>query len=262
MKLPDQVTKFGMVGERKALALLSLGFYATIFGIMGLIAMAQLPEWTACFFGLGACYLIGFFAVAADWFWGRWFAIGLGWSGLTMAVMSVVATRQLIPAMVVFGITHAIISVCLLGEKMAAVYEAKPEWRVRWNLDDNGVVRIKNSVTRVAASLPSLIMWALAPRDGGEMLLLALVVLGTFGLIRGRTWGVMALFASSVVALYTSIFGATDYYYSTGSTLSFLDFSTVPPALHGTAAGLFLLLATGPFVLPMLSYLARRKLSE
>src|SRR6185436_9720780 len=119
---------------------LCLGFYATIFTVMGLIAMAQLPEWTACFFGMAACYVIGFFAVAADWFWGRWFAIGLGYSGLTMAVMSIIATGQIMLQMAVFGVMHGLVSGCLLGEKMAACYEAKPEWRARWNLDEQGVI--------------------------------------------------------------------------------------------------------------------------
>jgi hypothetical protein len=263
MKLPDQVTKFGFVGERKAMALLCLGFYVTLFGIMGLIAMSQIPEWTACFFGLGFCYLIGFFAVAADWFWGRWFAVGLGYSGLWMAGLAMVTTRQLNPAMMVFGITHAIISVCLLGEKMAAQYEAKTEWRERWHLDDQGVIRIRQTVQRAAASLPSLIMWVLAPRDGGQVALLALTAVGIWGVVRGRTWGVMALFGAGAATLAMAIAGPADYYYSMGSTLSsVLDVSAVQPALHGGVAGALLLFATLPFARPIFGYLARRHLSE
>src|SRR5690349_14716497 len=125
MKLPAWVSQFGLVGERKALSLLFLAAYATLFGLMGLIAMSQIPEWTACFFAMAAVYAVGFFAVAADWFWGRWFAVGLGYSGLTMAIMAVVATRELSPAMMIFGAMHGLMSVCLLGEKMQAVYEAR-----------------------------------------------------------------------------------------------------------------------------------------
>src|SRR5262249_46491047 len=136
MKLPPQLTRFGLVGERKALALLCLGVYATLFGLMALIAVGQLPEWVACFTGLAICYAVGFLAVAADWFWGRWFAIGLGYSGLTMAILSVVATREVLPQMVVYGVMHGLVSLCLAGEKMAAVYEARPEWRARFHLDD------------------------------------------------------------------------------------------------------------------------------
>src|SRR5689334_1099607 len=106
MKLPAQLTQIGFVGERKALALLCLGVYATLFALMALIAVGQLPEWVACFSGLAVCYALGFFAVAAGWFWGRWFAIGLGYSGLTMAILSMVATKQVLSEMVVFGVMH------------------------------------------------------------------------------------------------------------------------------------------------------------
>jgi|SRR5579871_2105745 len=264
MKLPEQVTKIGFVGERKAVALLCLGFYVTIFAVMGLIAMAQIPEWMPCFFGLAVCYAAGFFAVAADWFWGRWFAIGLGYSGITMAVMSVLATRQLLPTMVVFGVMHALVTLCLMGEKMAAVYEAKTEWRQRWNLDDNGVLRIKNSVTRAAASLPSLIMWALAPRDGAAIAVVALAAIGVFGLIRGRTWGVIAVGVSGVAAIWGAVTApGTDYFYSMGSTLgSTLDLSTIAPGMAAIAGGTFALLAAAPFALPIIKYVARRRLSE
>ncbi len=263
MKLPDQITKLGFVGERKAIALLCLGFYATIFAVMGLIAMAQLPEWTACFFGLAACYVVGFFAVAADWFWGRWFAIGLAYSGVSMAAMAIIATRQLIPSMVVFGVMHAIAALCMMGEKMAAHYEARTEWRQRWQLDDAGVVRIKNSVTRAAGMLPSLIMWALAPRDGAALAVLALGVVGTVGLIRGRTWGVLALAGAGVGALWGAIASPVDYYYSMGSTLDrMLDVSAINPAASAAVAGALALAATAPFACPVARWLASRRLSE
>jgi hypothetical protein len=257
MKLPEQVTKFGLVGERKALALLCLGFYSTVFAVMGLIAMAQLPEWTACFFGLAGCYTLGFFAVAADWFWGRWFAVGLGYSGVTMAVMSLVATHEILMPMVVFGVMHALVSTCLLGEKMAARYEARDDWRKRWNLDDQGVIKIQRSVTRAATSLPSLIMWALAPRDGAALAVLAVATVGLAGLLRGRTWGVMALGLAGVGALSAALAAPHEYFYTTG--VSSLDYSAYVAAhLCALVAGVLLVAAAAPFVRPIARHIAAR----
>jgi hypothetical protein len=249
MKLPEQVSQFGLVGERKALALLVLGFYATVFMIMGLIAMSQLPEWTACFFGLSVCYGVGFFAVAADWFWGRWFAIGLGNSGLMMAIMSVVATREVIPSMVVFGAMHAVVSLCLLGEKMAGVYEARTDWRAKWNLDDQGVIRVKHSVSRAAASLPSLILWALAPREGAALAVLALTAVGLFGMLRGRTWGVLAIAGAGVASIASALGASGQYFYSMDLSSPYM--TGVPAQAFGFASGALLLLAAVPFLRPM-----------
>jgi hypothetical protein len=253
MKLPDQLTQFGYVGERRALALLCLGVYATLFGLMSLIAMSQLPEWVACFVGLALCYGLGFFAVAADWFWGRWFATGLGYSGLTLAILSVVATQQVLPQMMVYGAMHGLIALCLAGEKMAAAYEARPEWRARFQLDDAGVLRIRRSVTRAAASLPSLIMWALAPRDGAALAVLALGLVGLVGLLRGRTWGLLAIAVAGAWALASSLSGAGEYFYTID--LGPLDASALTPALCAAASGALLLTAVQPFARPLLARL-------
>ena len=100
MKLPgvDRLGSLGFVGERKALALLCLGFYSTLFFLVGLSARTELPEWVPVFFGMMAIYVTAFVAVAAEWFWGRWFAVGLGYWGMTMTVMAFVSTRMLPPA--------------------------------------------------------------------------------------------------------------------------------------------------------------------
>ncbi|MSP61003.1 MAG: hypothetical protein EXR72_11790 [Myxococcales bacterium] len=265
IKLRERLTHVGFVGERKAMALFSLGFYATIFTIMGLIAMSNLPEWTACFFGLAACYGIGFFALAADWFWGRWFAIGLGNGGLTMAVMSLVLTLlrdpdvfgEIFLQMAIFGLTHAIVSGALRGEKMAAVYDARAEWRQRWKLDDQGVLRIKHSVTRTAASLPGLIMFALGPREGAAMAILAVGVVGLCGLLRGRTWGVIALGGAGIAAIASSFGASHEYFFSLGAAP--LQIASVPPAMFGVLSGVLLVLAALPFTKPVLAFVLRRR---
>ena len=67
-------------------------------------------------------------------------------------------------------------------------------------MDDFGVARLQKTVTRSAASLPSLIIWALAPKEEG----MAFAVAGCrgaraggcsacAGLVKMRSWGVLAL---------------------------------------------------------------------
>src|SRR5438270_1336820 len=122
MKLPfmDKLGSVGLVGERKAISLLCLGFYVTLFFMIGLSARTELPEWVPVFAGMFAVYVTAFMAVAAEWFWGRWFATGLGYWGCTMAVMAFVTTRSLPTPMIIFGVMHALTALCLQGEKMAA----------------------------------------------------------------------------------------------------------------------------------------------
>ena len=81
---------------------------------------------------------------------------------------------------------------------MASRYELQATWRERYAMDEFGVARLGKAVTRGAASLPTLIMWALAPREGDQMLLLGglallLAVGGLSGLVRLRSWGLLAL---------------------------------------------------------------------
>ena len=85
----------------------------------------------------------------------------------------------------------------LAGKKMAARYDLQEGWRQRYGMDEFGVARLRKTVTRAAASLPSLILWALGPKEGqggccwplaGIATLLA-VAAGLRGLVRLRSWG-------------------------------------------------------------------------
>jgi hypothetical protein len=268
IKLPfvDKLGSVGMVGERKALALLCLGFYMTLFFMISLSARTELPEWLPVFTAMTLMYGVTFFAVAAEWFWGRWVATGLGYWGLTMTGMALVAARGLPPAMIIFGIMHGLIAACLAGEKMAAAYDAKPEWRERWKLDDQGVIRVRKSVTRAASSLPALIMFALAPRDGAGSLLapaaLTLALLGIGGLLARRTWSVFALGSAGMATLGLllrapfpletyDVLSVSSIHVSVGSL-----FMNAPE--YGAFASALLIAATLPFFMPMMSYLRRR----
>jgi hypothetical protein len=264
MKLPgvDRLGSLGFVGERKALSLLCLGFYCTLFFLVGLSARTELPEWVPVFFGMMVIYVIAFVAVAAEWFWGRWFAVGLGYWGITMTVMAFVSTRSLPPAMVIFGSMHALIALCLLGDKMAAAFDAKPEWRERWKLDEQGVLRVKKSVTRAASSLPALVMFALAPRGEQALAhtaLLTLAVVAAFGvgsLLLGRTWGILTLAATGATALVLlPLFTPPPASLAAASLFGGLLPLIEMPRLAIAFAGVMLISSATPFLRPMRRYL-------
>ena len=58
MKLPfmDTLGSVGLVGERKAMALFCLGFYTTLFFMIGLSARTELPEWVPVFSAMTLMY--------------------------------------------------------------------------------------------------------------------------------------------------------------------------------------------------------------
>ena len=100
-RLPLLEGGFGLAGERKAIALLCLAFYMAFYWLLSLILYnappdePQLRAWWACFAALGGVYGTAFFALGADWFWARWFAVGLGYSGLTVAGWGMVQMRAI-----------------------------------------------------------------------------------------------------------------------------------------------------------------------
>jgi hypothetical protein len=266
MKLPymDALGSVGLVGERKALALLCLGFYTTLFFMIGLSARTELPEWVAVFAAMTLMYGLTFFSVAAEWFWGRWFATGIGYWGMWMTVMAWVTARTLPPAMIIFGSMHAIIAVCLAGGKMAAIFDAKPAWRERWKIDDQGVIRVRKSVTRAASSLPAVIMFVLAPREGQEALALAafaLVVFGIGGVLMRRTLGVLALGAGGVATAALVLIGGTPAHVSLvyqSAGFGACSGMTLTPWL-GVIGATLLFAAALPFVRPMAAYVLHRR---
>jgi hypothetical protein len=270
MQLPgvSRLGNLGMVGERKAVALLCLSFYATLFFLITLSARSELPEWAPCFAGMTLLYLVTFVGVAAEWFWGRWFAIGIGYSGVTMALMTLVSTRSLPPPLMIFGGMHGLVALCLMGEKMAAHFEAKPEWRERWNLDEQGVVRVRKSVTRAASSLPALVLFALAPRgEAAAIAVTGLAVLGLFGLLEGRAWGVLTLGASGLASLGLALVAAaggaswSGFYAMALQPMGNLVGAPVflAPAVLVGGAGLLLCAAWAPFAGPIARHLTRSR---
>jgi hypothetical protein len=246
----------GYERERAAVALLSLSFFGILYF---LVALNAPPGWAPVFAGLMICYLTAFLALAAQWFWARWFASGLGWSGFMLGVMSLVMIGWH-PSLAIYTVLHGIIVVALLGGKMSSRYELQATWRERYAMDEYGVARLGKAVTRGAASLPTLIMWALAPREGDQMLLLgglalALAIGGLSGLVRLRTWGLLALSGAAAALMAVAAL-------SSDLTLSVTDVDLPTAglwALQGSPAiGVaWVSLAVLPFALPVLRYLRR-----
>jgi len=244
-KLAERLGALGFERFRRALAALSLSFFAILYTFLAL----QAPEgWGPALGGLAACYVLAFFAVSAEWFWGRWFATGIGWSGIMVAVFGMFQVGW-VPALAIYGGLHALVVLPLAGRSMAARYDLQEGWRARYKMDDLGVARLRKTITRSAASLPSVILWALGPKEPGQGMLFAFVTLalaaaGLSGLVRLRTWGWMAVAAAGLVALGGGHLWAP---------------SMAPLGVAPDLAGILLLAAAIPFAAPAFRFLAQRR---
>src|SRR5262249_1209102 len=140
------------------------------------------------------------------------------------------------------------IVVPLAGKSMAARYDLQEAWRKRYRMDDLGVARLRKTITRSAASLPSLILWALGPKDPGQGMLvavaaLALLGVGLGGVCGARTWGWLAVAGSAALA----VFG--------GEVLGMRSFAGFAGPELAIA---FLIAAVVPFTLPAVRFLRAR----
>jgi hypothetical protein len=197
-----RLSQIGFERTRRALAALSLSVFVTLYFLVSLNA----PDgFGRVFLALSFCYGVAFVGVAAELFWGRWFATGLAWSGIMLAV-AVLVMMGWMPQMAIFGGMHLIVALGLAGKKMADRYDGQEAWRAKYKMDDFGVARLQKTITRSAASLPSLIIWALAPKEEGMafaiggVAALALAAFGLRGLVKMRSWGVLSLAAAGAVA--------------------------------------------------------------
>lgn len=249
LKMPSELSAFtnklgtlGFEGPRRAFAALALSFFVVLYLFLSFNAP---PGWGPAFGALGLCYLVAFFSVVAGWFWGRWFASGLGWSGLMVAGISLVMIGWA-PALAIYGALHALIVLPLAGKTMAAQYDLQEGWRQRYRMDELGVARLRKTITRSAASLPSLILWALGPKEGQGMVFslatLGLAIAGLSGVVRLRTWGWLALAGTAGLLL------------GTAHLASFSTFDVANPDL----ATALLLAAVVPFVLPAIRFVRSR----
>lgn len=238
-----------MVGIRRALALLLLGFYVTQFAMTAWLGPAELY---ACYLGLAICYGIAFIGLAAEWFWSRWFAIGLGHFGSLLLL--ILLQTGMDPIIAFFGFTHLGIALMLSGEGMASRYEYSEAAAERWNLQEESVVLMRRAVKSAGSTLPILILYALGPRpEALQYAALGLGIVGLVGLVRGRTWGIFALGAAGLIPLTQFIFGDATAGYLLLTPSGF-------PMVSGTGVQLLaagLLAVPVLFAIPMYRHLRR-----
>jgi hypothetical protein len=198
MKFTERLKDIGLERERVAVALLALSFFCVLYA---LLALSPPPGWRPVFVALAGCYVVAFLAVSCQWFWGRWYASGLAWSGAMLGVVSLVMLGWN-PALAVYGGLHAIVLAMLAGTRLATRYELHPGWRERFGIDEFGAARMRRYVTRTSAALPSLIVWALGPREGqGSLIIASVALVGLAGSLFMRTWGILVTGLAALMAL-------------------------------------------------------------
>ncbi len=137
-----------MVGIRRAISLLLLSLFFWNFVLTALLGP---DEVFACFTGLAVVYGLAFVGIAAEWFWARWFAIGIGNFG-ALSLITLLQTG-LEPTIAVFGASHLLIALMLGGEGMAARYEHSESTAERWNFQEESLVLLRRAGHRVHFSL-------------------------------------------------------------------------------------------------------------
>jgi hypothetical protein len=252
-KLRERLGQIGFERTRRALAALALG---TLGCGLAMLATNMPAAWAPAFWALTACYGAAFLSVAAGWFWGRWFAVGLGNSGVLVAVSALVQVGWA-PVIAVIGAIHGLAVLMLSGPRMAARFEGQPAWRERHGMDEYGAARLGSTVTRASAALPSTILWALGPKLDGQgtfaiatMAAGALTLAGLIAVVRARTFGLVAL-AGAIVALFVAGGAAYPTFSFSAATPFAYDLVAAGPALPV----LLLLAALAPFAGPVLRFL-------
>jgi hypothetical protein len=187
-----------LVGERRAVASSVLVFFAFLYAISAFLGQ---PEMRAMATAIAAVYGIGFFAVVAGYFWARWYALGVGLFGTLVSALGLWQAGPE-PVLLVFGGAHLAAVLALSGEAMKGPYEGQAQWRERFHMDEPGVNRLGSSVIRASIGLPIILIYALAPKGGNSVLMIGAAVLaaaGLSGLVRLRTWGVLAIGGAALV---------------------------------------------------------------
>lgn len=193
-----------LVSFRRSIA--SLVFAAN--GLLWLVnSLLGPPEMKAVTTAMMLVYAVAYFAVSADCFWGRWFGMGLSYFG-SLYLLALLQKPDFAAFFMILGGSHILAGACLYGSTMASSYEGSPEWRLTFNVDEDSARRLGRSVQSAATTLPILILQLLGPRPESSLLVLGifgLALTGLYGLLRLRTWSLLAL-ASAGVALASTIF--------------------------------------------------------
>lgn len=245
-----------LIGERRALASLGLVLFGVLYLLNAFLAPGPLVP---LFSGLAILYLVGFFGVVAGWFWARWYAMGLGQSGVTMAALMAWQMGGIEPVVLIWGGIHTLVVLALFGQGPRTAFEGRQEWRARFRMDEDAVDKLGKTVNRAAISLPYLVMAGLAPKQSGLGLVfglaaLALGALGLRGLVRLRTLGLVGVGAAGLVALCAALWSPTAAVAVTGG---FWGLTLPSPGVAAALAAVFALAAPLALARPMARALAR-----
>jgi hypothetical protein len=247
-----------LVGERRALAAAIMAFYFLLYGVMAFSQLA--PDFTKAFAAISGVYGLAFFALVAGYFWARWYAVGVGLYGVITAAVGMWQIGAE-PILLFIGGTHLAATMFLWGEAMSQPYDGQAAWREKFHMDDSAVQRLGRSVIRAGVSLPFILLYAFMPRpeSGGaastvaSLAALVLAVAGLRGLIRLRTWGVLALGAAGALVLAIAGVEAASAIASGGASGG-LD-GLGPWLLRPVLAGGLMLSAVAPFLRPILRFM-------
>jgi hypothetical protein len=234
-----------LVGERRALAAAIMAFYFLAYGVVALSQIA--PEFTKAFVAISGVYGLAFFSLVAGYFWARWYSVGVGLYGVITAGVGMWQLGAE-PVLLFIGGTHLAATVFLWGQAMSEPYDGQSAWRAKFHMDDSAVQRLGRSVIRAGVSLPFILLYAFVPRpDPASTVIsaaaLVLAAVGLRGLIRLKTWGVLALGAAG--ALILAMVGADAVSHGLG-----------PWLLRPAMAGGMLIAAVAPFLAPILRFVA------
>jgi hypothetical protein len=235
-----------LVGERRALAAAIMAFYFLLYGVMAFSQLA--PEFTKAFAAISGVYGLAFFSLVAGYFWARWFCVGVGLYGVITAAVGIWQIGAE-PILLFIGGTHLAATVFLWGEAMSQPYDGQAAWREKFHMDDSAVQRLGRSVIRAGVSLPFILLYAFMPKpDGGSTVVslaaLVLAVAGLRGLLRLRTWGVLALGAAGALTLGIACADAASH--------GLLGLG--PWVLRPALAGSLMISAVIPFLRPILRF--------
>ncbi len=192
------------IGERRALAASVFAFFFVYLTLILLSPDVPAPL-KPMFWGLAGVYGLAFFGLVAGYFWARWYAVGVGLWGCILGAL-LLWQGGVHPVFVFVGGSHLAATVLLWGNGMSEFFDGKTNWREKFHMDENAVNRLGRSVIRAGVSLPFVLLYALQPKTGtvdlvASLAALALTGLGMRGLIKLRTWGLMALGAAGIVML-------------------------------------------------------------
>ena len=241
-----------LVGERRAIAALIFSLYFLLWLSNALLGGGPAQN---ALLALAGCYGLAAFSLIAGYFWARWYAVGTGLFGVIVAVVGCWQLKTIEPIFVFLGGTHLVAALALWGESMSGSYDGQLAWREKFHMDEHAVQRLGRSVIRAGVSLPFVLLYALMPKpDALAFVAVGLATVGFAGLVKLRTWGVLALGAAGVAMLAGSAHLICPY----AAHAAYVMPAAQLAALSPVAIGILLLASVAPFVRPMGRWIAAR----